>query len=68
MKRYAVADEVPEDCDYLTAGKEYEFKERLWGQVHIDSIIADDGGVCPINPEQSTPLNGKSWRIVEREE
>lgn len=65
MKRYAVADEVPEDCDYLTAGKEYEIKIGCVGDYLIKS---DDGELLGIEVNDCYFLNGKSWRIVEREE
>lgn len=66
MKRYAVADEVPEDCDYLTAGKEYDeigLYNPEWGVIQNDK-----GALIPIKYSEDDNLNGKSWRIVERED
>lgn len=64
-KRYAVADEVPEDCGYLMAGIEYEILESDGDLATIHDGTADG---CLIAPKRCAHLYGKSWRIVEREE
>lgn len=65
MKQYAVADEVPEECDYLTAGKEYE----IYSIVNEYFSFIDDKGLKRVSmTDRPSPwhLNGKAWRIVER--
>lgn len=64
MTTYAIADEVPPECDYITAGKEYE-------------VVAEEGGgfwfFCDDNQQiwclwlDSLDLNGGNWRRVERD-
>jgi putative heme iron utilization protein len=66
MKRYAVADEVPEgSCEYITQGKEYPVGHVRPG---LYSIVLDNGLHSHIFPDGCAHLDGKPWRIVEREE
>lgn len=63
MKRYVVADKVPETSEwYLTAGKEYPLIEVD----SMDAIISDNNQAIIICLERSSHLDGQSWRIVER--
>lgn len=64
-KLYAVADEVPEDVDYLTAGKEYEVTDQ--GDLGF-YIVCDDGESAYALFVGCPHLNGGNWRIIEREE
>lgn len=70
-KRYAIADEVPEDCaECLTAGREYEILDQEpEGDIEIFCIEADDGirTWCNLPPADCELIDG-TWRIVEREE
>ena len=55
---------VPNDCDYLTNGKEYEFT-HMPDCKNGGIIIADDGGECTVYIPRSGHLNGASWEIVK---
>lgn len=61
-KVYAVADEVPRDIDYLTAGKRYlvrwEDKENF--SIIDDENNKDDARVC--RWVACSHLSGGSWR------
>jgi hypothetical protein len=65
MKTYAVADVVPPECDYITAGKEYEVIKDSAGYFFI---IDASGDHLWSLWEDSAHLNGNNWRRVEREE
>lgn len=70
-KLYAVADEVPEDVDYLTAGKEYEIISEANRRAHRCRAFEflDDTGARLVAMELDCPhLNGGNWRIIERED
>lgn len=63
MTTYAIADQVPEGCDYLTAGKEYEV---IHFTDHAFQFIDDKGGVHGAFWFLSIHLNGGNWRRVEK--
>ena len=68
MKVFAVANEIPERCDYLTANKEYEVRGEDRAQP-ADFFFTDDKGEerhCFWN--SSWHLGGDNWQRVEREE
>lgn len=63
MKVFAVADVVPEGCDYLTAGKEYEVVREKKDSVFV---IKDNEGRELYSFFGF--FGGCDWRRVEREE
>lgn len=65
MKVYAVADVVPPECDYITAGKEYEVGEE---DAYGFEFYNNDGEGQFDLWEKGLHLNGNNWRRVEREE
>ena len=62
MTTYAVAREVPDSCDYLTAGKRYEVSDN---HDFGFSILADDGERLGPCWERSQHLNRKDWHRIE---
>lgn len=65
MTTYAVADKVPEGCDYITAGKEYE-TEMIGRNYRFFTIVDDAGEIQICRWEESPHLNGGNWRRVEK--
>ncbi len=63
-KYYVKTDYVPDDCDYLTAGKEYEFE--LEGD-DAGYIQDDDGCVTTIHLKTCAYLKGNPWILIEKE-
>lgn len=59
MKVYT--DYVPEDCDFLTAGKRYDFFSFI-GSGHI---IDDDGVMICIRLESCAHLNNRPWKTEQ---
>ena len=57
-------DYVPDDCDYLTAGKVYEARDYTRKNF---GITCDNGMTIFLNPDESETLNGRAWQIVEDE-
>lgn len=55
---------VPQDCDYLTNGKEYEFTSKHNAN-DGGTIIDDDGEIRIIFIPCSSHLDGASWEIVK---
>ena len=63
-KVFAVADVMPSDCDYLTAGKEYEVSDEN----ELGGLIDDDRGTSiDFCWSCSKHLDNGDWRRVERE-
>jgi len=62
-KVYAVAQSVPEECDYLTAGKRYEVFEDQEFQIRDD-----DGELIMARWFVDDNLNGGNWTRIEAEE
>ena len=62
MTTYAVADQVPEGCDYLTAGKEYEVISEN-GKMFL--IRDDQGDILPFVFDIEYKSMGGNWRRVE---
>jgi hypothetical protein len=62
MKTYAIPEKVPDDIDYLTAGKRYEVTEILGG---LFAITDDDGDRIDCQWEGSAHLNGGNWTRVD---
>ena len=63
MTTYAIADKVPDDCDYLTAGKEYEVVAE---DVLCFFFICDDGFEVWSSWVGACCLSGGNWRRVEK--
>ena len=55
-------DYVPEEVDYLTAGKVYDV---YYFSGQVGEIYGDDDGYVDISIEGCAHLNGKDWTIVE---
>ncbi|MFA5387732.1 MAG: hypothetical protein WC322_05120 [Candidatus Paceibacterota bacterium] len=68
MKVYVIADIVPEGCDYLTAGKEYE----IYGEDKTepaDFFFTDNNGAERHSFLDSWLCRKRlTWQRVEREE
>lgn len=64
MTTYAVADKVPEGCDYLTVGKEYEVIDDVTSDFFI--IVSDRNMKCLGKWQACEYLNGGNWRRVEK--
>lgn len=63
MATYVKTDYVPNDCDYLTVGKEY--------LVDTDSpsggrIVCDDGIETTVYFSCSSHLDNRSWIVINR--
>lgn len=58
---------VPEDCDYLTNGKEYEAFDGWENAFNRDlfNIKDDNGEEAIINLYGCGHLDGKAWEVVE---
>lgn len=63
MTTYAVADQVPPECDYITAGKKYEVIGEGGGWLWF---LDDSNEILDTVWETSAHLNGGNWRQVER--
>ena len=65
MTTYAIAHTVPDDCDYLTAGKRYrvEYPWNAWSFVTID----DEGDKIICSWRGCASLNGGDWTRIEIE-
>lgn len=66
MKTYVKTDYIPNDCDYLTVGKEYELMEINMEGWSKHEIIADDGDACTICPECCAHLDDRPWILINR--
>lgn len=69
MAIYAVADNVPKDCNYLTAGKPYEVLCEWDSPIPETTgltIFDDFGNALEVLWEACIHLNGGSWRRVEK--
>ena len=65
MTTYAIPQTVPDDCDYLTAGRRYQ----TWIQCPVSfDFIGDDGRLRYALWEDSGHLNGGNWTRVEGDE
>lgn len=65
-KIYAVADKVPEGCDYLTAGKRYEVtSEPSKGRF---MFLSDDDIPQYGRWVGSAHLNGGNWQRIEEDD
>ena len=64
MTKYVKTDYVPEDCDYLTAGKVYEV---MWdsGLDNIGAIIRDNGEKILIEFRRCAYLDKRPWTVWE---
>lgn len=65
MTTYAIPQTVPDDCDYLTAGKRYQCRDMGFGRllIHDDN---NDFRICLWN--ECPHLNGGNWTRVEGDE
>ena len=59
---------VPDDCDYLTPGKEYEVILESYRLNKHFKIIDDDGDEIFIIIGKSDRLDGKSWEVIKDKE
>jgi len=64
MKTYAVADQVPPECDYITEGKEYAVTFEWEGGRF--NIILENGRPVTCKIKGCAHLHGGNWRRVER--
>ena len=58
---------VPDDCDYLTVGKEYTVNQVLYDE-DVVSFRDDNGGYVEARLSGSGHLNGKSWDVIKDKE
>ena len=58
--------DVPDICDYITAGKWYE--ATRCGNPNIWAITNDFGGETLVVLEASVHLNGGGWEIMEEDD
>ena len=66
MTTYAIPQTVPDDCDYLTAGKRYRVTyEREYGAF---DVYDDDGDRIISSWQDCFHLNGGNWTRVEGDE
>lgn len=72
MTRYIYSDYIPEEVDYLTAGKRYEiidsYNFRNYGE--FQAAIMDDNGVViqPVNINWPCAyIDGKIWEYVDED-
>lgn len=65
MTTYAIPQTVPDDCDYLTAGKRYRVE---WENAYCFEINDDKDHVIRPSWKQSLYLNGGNWTRVEGDE
>lgn len=56
-------DYVPDDCDFLTAGKEYKVKKRRAGPRTL--IYDDHGRLIMVNMRENDERGIRKWQIVE---
>ena len=62
---YAVADVVPDSCDYITAGKEYEVISDQ--NYYSFMIVNDDGQISSCLWRGCRHLKGGNWRRIKRD-
>lgn len=62
MTKYVKTDYVPEDCDYLTAGKVYEVSS-FFGEFY--KIVSDRGGELTICGYHCAHLDNRHWTVWE---
>jgi len=65
MTVYAVAESVPEDCNYLTAGKKYEVFNDDGGLFNFIDDNGDKNDPRFSNWEGSSHLDGGNWTRIE---
>jgi len=64
-KKYLVADSIPEEVPYLTAGKRYAF----FGDYGSLCLIKDDTGIkIDVRPIGCAFLDGAAWRVIEEDD
>lgn len=63
MKTYVKTDYVPDDCDYLTVGKEYEYTTI---SSFLGSIKVDHWGYALICIQSCSHLGYRSWTVINR--
>lgn len=61
MATYLVADEIPYDVPYLTAGKRYKVIGEYGGLCVIED---DNGDRIDTRPVGCAFLDGRQWRVV----
>lgn len=64
MTTYVKTDYVPDDCDYLTVGKEYEIVKEF-GDIGGD-FFDDDGLRRHCNYCCSGHIDDKPWTVINR--
>ena len=64
-KIYAVAESVPEGCDYLTAGKKYEVLSESGGLFTFIDDNADHSDPRSSTWEYCLHLKGGNWTRIE---
>lgn len=67
MKKYVKTDYVPEYCDYLTVGKEYEVLEAYEDSEGECFEFYDDNKELRLSVfEKTFHLNENNWTVIER--
>ncbi len=59
---------VPEDCDYLTNGKEYQVIRHIEGAEDFKIIVTDHNEDAIIILSGCSHLDGHPWEVIPEEE